>query len=83
MLITDDSGQGYLVIVDYSAAPNHLIDAGGVRFAYAFLAENLAAVVPASNSTYSGPPLFLKGRRTRVLLLVKLPPSVSQPRVQH
>lgn len=41
-----ENGEGDLLVVDYSSAPNHVIDASsGVHYNYAFLATNLGAVV--------------------------------------
>ena len=49
------NGEGDLLVLDYSTAPGHLIDASsGIRYAYAFLATNLSSI--AANPSSSGPP---------------------------
>jgi hypothetical protein len=53
------NGAGDLIIVDYSSAPGHVIDAAsGVSYTYTFLTTNLASVAIIGSGSYSGQPLI-------------------------
>ena len=74
------NGAGDLIIVDYSSAPDHVIDAAsGVKYTYAFLTTNLASVAIIGSGSYSGQPLISQQPQSTSVLVDRLPHLPYQP----